>query len=261
MENNSEVKPGTPNAEQSEVPPAAPKSNVILVGIGDKGEFDFKNQIELSQSARFSMQMKLVPDHLSKEGVTAVMAAMVFCKQFNLPAKAMNQMAFIKGKLTQFGSLVTGIAETHPAFGEKEEFWIDSEGNRICSDNKNLTARSFAAVCRVKPKTTTVWSEYTFTMNDADQAGLYPPTKWNYVDRQRVGKIPDEDSPWLKYTKDMLMHKARARALNANYASVLNGVQYHEDVREVFEERDAEPVKQQDPVTDEEVSELLAKNG
>lgn len=260
MEN--EVKPGTSqNAESGEVPPSTPKSEEVkgVVAFGNHGDMKFENHLQLSQAAQLAIQMKMVPDHLAKEGFKAVMAAMIFCRQFNLPDKAMNQMAFIKGKLTQFGSLVTGIAETHPEFGDKEEFWVDEKGERICAASLNLAAKAFAAVCRVKPNTATVWSEYVFTMEDASVAGLYPPTKWNYEGKIRVGKIPDTDSPWLKYPKDMMMHKARARALYSNYASVLNGVQYHEDVLEVIADRDVTPEK---PVslTDEEAEALLQKN-
>lgn len=184
----------------------------LEVVIKPDGALDFVNQTELVASARLIMRMKLAPEHLMKDGIEALMSAMMFCKQFNLPIKAMNEMAYIKGKLTCYGSLVTTLAERHHEYGEFEEFFLDETCEVICAKNKNLKSPVWAAVYRAKRKNSGVWNEYKFTMDDAKSAGLL------------------SNPTWQKYPADMLMHKSRSRALKANYASALNGADYHEDI-------------------------------
>lgn len=210
----------------NEQPEEQPKKKPApVVSVDEKGLWAFTNHIELRAAASMMVQTKYAPQHLRNEGPEAVAAAMLFCKQYGLPQKCMNQLAFIKGKLSAYGSLVTALAERHPEYGQKREFYIDENCEEICVKNKNLKAPIWAAVVQVKKKGYQQWNEYVFSMDDASQAGLDKPTK-------RSGEI-NSDSPWIKYTKDMLMHKARKRALNAEYASAIEGVEYYEDIREV----------------------------
>jgi hypothetical protein len=188
---------------------------VNIVPIDEKGLLTFSSQIELGRAASIAIQLELAPDHLRKEGRAAVGAAMILCKQYNLPQKAMNQMAWIKGKLTCFGSLVTALAERHPMYGEKQEFFVDEVGEKICSANKNLKAKPWAAVVQIKKRESDVWTEYYFTYDDVEVAGL--------------AKNAKPESAWSRYFRDMMMHKARSRALRSEYASALEGIDYHED--------------------------------
>lgn len=210
-------------------PIAEPKKAATLIPIKSDGALDFTDQMQLGSAAALAISLKLAPDHLTKEGRPAVMAAMICCKQYNLPATAMNEMGYVKGKLTFFGSLMSALAERHPEYGEKEEFFIDIAGDKICAENKNLaSAQPWACVMRVKKKNSTVWNEYSFSVNDAEQAGL-------------LTKTTKPDSGWMKYTKDLLYHKAKNRALKANYSSALNGAQYHEDIEADFKAMHRKP--------------------
>lgn len=200
----------------------------IIIPIDRKGLMAFTNQQELANSAKLMMQLSFAPDHLKKQGVEAVMAAMVFLKQRDLPDSAMNQCAHIKGKLTQYGSLVTALAERHAQYGQKREFFVDRESNEICTKNKNLSAEVYAAVVQVKKNGSETWNEYFFSVDDARQAGL-------------LTERTSGESGWSKYLKDMLYHKANSRALRAQYASALEGVNYHEDHVEKWDMRDVTP--------------------
>jgi len=200
----------------------APAAEQKLVKVDEKGIFTFTNQMELSDAAAMMIRTQLAPKHLRDEGKEAVAAALILCKQFNLPQKSMGQMAFIKGKITCFGSLVTALAERHPSYGDKREFCVDENGEEICSKNKNLRAPIWAYVVQIKKKGSKVWNEYFFSVDDAKTAGLSGDT-------------------WNKYKRDMLGHKARSRALRAEYASALEGIDYHEDVLEAFTMKDVTP--------------------
>ncbi len=197
----------------------------IEVSIGSSGELDFANQTQLAQSARLLIKMRLAPNHLIEEGIEAVMSALLLCKRRNLPESAMNEMAYVKGKLTCFGTLFSALAERHPKYGEKEEFFLTKEGDRICTDNKNLaTGIPWACVIKIKKLGGTIWNEYFFSVDDAKQAKL-------------LTENTKPDSGWIKYTKDLLFHKTKSRALKANYASALEGIEYYEDLKYAPEEK------------------------
>jgi len=207
-------------AEVIKTPPAPAEQK--LVKVDDKGIFTFTNQIELADAATMMIRTQLAPKHLRDEGKEAVAAALILCKQFNLPQKSMGQMAFIKGKITCFGSLVTALAERHPRYGDKKEFCVAADGKKISSDNENLSAPVWAYVVQIRKKDSDVWNEYFFSVDDAKAAGLSSDT-------------------WNKYKRDMLGHKARSRAFRAEYASALEGIDYHEDVLEAFTMKDVTP--------------------
>jgi hypothetical protein len=215
-------------AKPIEAKPMPTKRADILVPINKEGIFEFSNQQELAAGAKMLIQLSIAPDHLKKAGFEAVAAAMVFVKQRRLPQTAMNQCAFVKGKLTQYGSLVTALAEQHTEYGLKREFFVDGDSLEICTKNKNLKSDVYAAVVQVKKKGSDVWNEYFFSVDDAKQAGL-------------LTEKTSADSGWTKYLKDMLFHKANARALRAQYASALEGVNYHEDHVERWDMKDVTP--------------------
>ena len=74
---------------------ATKKTASVLVPITTSGAMTFTNQIELGHAATMLIQMNLAPIHLKSEGKTAVMSALIMCRQFNLPDTAMNAMAYV----------------------------------------------------------------------------------------------------------------------------------------------------------------------
>lgn len=211
--------------------------NKVIVPIGEDSRFVYKNQDELRLAARWAMVQKLAPKQLVDEGVEAVMTAIAMCHERNLPYSAMQKMFYYKGNITVYGTLFMAMAENHPQYGEKVEFWIDKEYKKVCLENKNF-GEEWAAVVGVKRKD---WQDFTythFTIEEAKLAQLYPATKWDKETRQKVNS---PDSPWNKYTKDMLMWKARVRAYKACYAESFEGLECYEDVKEALESRDVTP--------------------
>lgn len=195
-----------------------------LVQVGSSGLLLFNNNEELKLAANFAMQTDLAPKQIKDKGLAAVCAALLACKQYNLPQKAMGQMGYINGKITFYGSLYTAIAERHPDYGERKVFFVDVDSKKICFANQNLSADVFGCVIQAKRKSDVEFNEFFFTMNDAENAGLYDSKKSS-------GHLP-----WYKYTKDMLYHKTNKRCQDALYASALEGINYHEDLIGVFSE-------------------------
>lgn len=137
---------------------------------------------------------------------------------------AVNNMAIIKNQLSIYGELPGTLAERTGEVKEKKVYLITREYTEICTANKNLDAEAWAGVCRVQRKGREP-KEFFYTMDDARKAGQYPPMKPEYKNKQRTGKmIPNEDSPWEKFTKVMLMRKAMALAVKFEFPEALIGV-------------------------------------
>lgn len=137
---------------------------------------------------------------------------------------ALNNIAPIQGQLTIFGELPGSLAEHTKEVAEKHVFAIDSDHKKICMENKNLDAFPYAGVCIIQRKNRDK-KEFTYTIEEAKKAGQYPATKPEWKDNKRTGKlIENNDSPWMKFTKVMLMRKAMNLAVKFEFPDALIGV-------------------------------------
>lgn len=210
-----------PVKEKKEKP--KPEARIVPVTISESGSLEFRNQNELSASAKFAIAAKIAPDHLRKEGPEAVAAAMVFCKQHNLPLSAMAKLAYIRGRITVFGTLYLALAQKHKDFGEMQLFFLNEKQEQICMAAKNLNDDVWACVIRAKKKKDTDWTEFFFTKDEAKKAGLFKNDVYN------------------KYLKDMLYHRTKQRMIDAFYASAVEGVEYYEAGLEYDEPKEVGP--------------------
>lgn len=187
-----------------------------LVEFGNQGDLLFSDQGDLRRAANLLMQTKTAPKHLADGGTTAIAAALLLCRQKNLPVSAMNEMAYIYGKITVFGTLYTALAEKHPEYGEQEIFYIDESGERICYENKNLKLAPWACIIKSRKRASSIWNEFSFSTEDARAAKL-------------LTQSTKDESTWKKYLKDMLYHKAKKRCFDAQYASAVHGIDCYEE--------------------------------
>jgi hypothetical protein len=155
---------------------------------------------------------------------------------------ALNHMAFVKGKLTIYGELPGALAHRTGQVENWKLFAIDKDHKEICVENKNLDSNPYAGVLRVKRKGQEQ-CEYTYTINEAQVAGQYPATKW---DKQTREQVPNPDSPWMKFTKIMLMRKAQSLGVKFQFPEALVGVPIAE--YDFDEAPDLVPVKDVTPV-------------
>lgn len=145
---------------------------------------------------------------------------------------AMNNIAEIKGQLSIYGELPGALAEQTKEVEEKHVYVIDPDYRKICVENKNLDAPLYAGVCDIKRKGRER-KQFTYTLDEARHAGQYPAKK-------RDGSV-NEDSPWMKFTKIMLMRKAMAMAINFEFPDAKAGVPIAEYDFDVLPERDVSP--------------------
>jgi hypothetical protein len=142
---------------------------------------------------------------------------------------ALNNIAIIKGSMMIYGELPSALAEQTKEVAEKKLFCIDREFNEICIKHKNLDAEPYAGVCIIQRKGREK-KEFTYTIEEAKKAGQYPAMKPEYQNNRRTGNmIPNEDSPWMKFTKVMLMRKAMNMAVKFEFADALLGAPIAED--------------------------------
>jgi hypothetical protein len=136
----------------------------------------------------------------------------------------LNNIASIHGQMTIFGELPGALAEQTKEVEEKEVYCIDDKFEKICVEKKNLDAPPYAGVCKIKRKGRAL-KEFTYTLEEARKAGQYPAMKTEWKDNKRTGKqIENPDSPWMKFTKVMLMRKAMNLAVKFEFADAMVGV-------------------------------------
>jgi len=99
-----------------------------------------------------------------------------------------------------------------------KESIVDADMNEICLKNKNLKAKPYASICIGKRKGGEE-KEYSFTIDQAQEAGLFK----NHV--------------WKVYTRDMLMFKSRTRFLRSNFSDVLLGIPLMESDFDILPEK------------------------
>lgn len=136
---------------------------------------------------------------------------------------AINNIAEIQGQMMIYGELPRALAESTKEVKEFKVFVIDKDYKEICPANKNLDKEPYAGVCRVQRMGREL-KEYSYTITEAEKAGQYPPMKAEWKDNKRTGKmILNTDSPWIKFTKIMLMRKSQAMAIKFEFPDALAG--------------------------------------
>ncbi len=139
------------------------------------------------------------------------------------PVTALQNIAVVEGKPTVYGDIVLGLVRRSPDWVEAAyQEWFELDGERIVDPYEldgevkdwpnNLRAVCVVQRCGGHPRTE------SFSVGRARQAGL-----WMRQSSQG-GKMP-----WSTYPADMLMWRARARAIRPLFADVLKGCAIYED--------------------------------
>lgn len=132
------------------------------------------------------------------------------------PMAALQSIAVVNGKPTIYGDGAIGLVRASGLLENIEETIEDRNGD-------------LTAVCTVKRKNESTVIIRTFSMSDAQQAGL-------------KGK----DGPWKTYPKRMLLMRARAFALRDGFADVLKGLSIREEVEDYRPMKDVTPAQDRD---------------
>lgn len=164
-----------------------------------------------------------------------VMVAMNMAMELGLqPTLALRQMYVLNGTPHLYGDLPLAAVMKSGLLKTIKEAVYDKDNKEICSANGNMDEEPKYAVCVVERTNPNVQVERSFTISEADKAGL---TK------------REKNVTWKIYTKDMLRYRARSRALKDLFGDVLNGVS--------IAEFDFTPEQTRDVSTVSEVNDLF----
>ena len=194
--------------------PKKPKSNGSIA-LNERKSLAPKDSSELARVIEFVNAGKGFPARFDTEAKRIAaynLANSLMGERWQL---AINNIADIKGQLTIFGELPGALAEQTKEVQEKKVYCIDSGYNEICVKNKNLKEEVWGAVCVIQRKGREK-KEFFYTLDEAKKAGQYPA-------RRKDGSI-SSDSPWMRFTKVMLMRKAMAMAIKFEFPDAMVGV-------------------------------------
>lgn len=205
----------------SEVP--RPTQNKSDVEIGERG-LQAGNLDGLYRVAKAYHQAKFFEHFKSPE---QILVAMNMALELGLqPTLALRQMYVLKGTPHLWGDLPLAAVMKSGKLKAMKESVYDKDGKEICSENKNMDADPESAVCTVERTSPNLKVERSFTIKEADKAGLTKGSK----------------DTWKIYVKDMLRYRARSRALKDLFGDVLNGVSIGEFDVMTTETRDVSSV-------------------
>lgn len=171
----------------------------------------FSDHIQLISFIKQMIQAKALPKHLTT--VSEVISAWNYAAQLKLPPQpSLRNIAIIQGTPSLFGDLPLALVQRHPDYMYYEEFTFDKDYNKICFENKNLDAEIFGGTVFLQRKGMEKPQSFSFTMNDAQRAGL-------------LGR----NGPWKTYPQVMITRRARILAIRALFADALSGASIAED--------------------------------
>lgn len=190
-------------AEIKRVEPVRPQSQPALVEVKDgvmKGG-SIEAQYRLASALHKGGMVPKAFDTPEK-----VLSGMQFASELGIPAlSGLRQIAMIHGAPSIFGDLPLALCYAKGLVKSHDEFLFDSDYNRICFENKNLSAKPLGAFCIMTRKNGTQ-HQATFTVEDAQTAGLWK-----------------KNGPWTQYPKRMLALRARSLCLKNLFPDALMG--------------------------------------
>lgn len=172
------------------------------------------------------IKLGMVPKQFDSPG--KLLGARLYLKAIGMAQSWLSKIYNVHGSWALYGESLLAAAQRDPSYGSKREYFLDKDGKVISPKDASLKegVEVWCAVYEVKTKLDEDWNTYFFSRDDAKKAGLIK-------------------NVWLSYFKDMLMHKARARALKANYPLYLHGLECIEDLQTNWEngsfEKDVSP--------------------
>lgn len=199
---------------------------VMAIPIDKDGRIAVRDNAEMMRYCAALIHGEGVPARFDTP--TKLFAALMYVRELRLPDTAIRQVAEIHGVIACFGDLPLALVQRTNELAYFREAWFDKQYQEIKFENKNLDAEVWGAVCfasRCGKQRTEILKDsgvqpeiqsFSFTMKDAEQAGLYPAKK-------KDGSASPQ-SPWMKYTRMMLRYKARSIAMKSLFADSINGL-------------------------------------
>lgn len=190
--------------------------------IMESGTYKPKNLAAILFLADKYLKAGLAPSTFDTVGKLFI--ALQYCYRLNrTPETTLPYLYVLKGAVTAWGPLPLSLVRASGNLKYFREFCVDSEYNEICIANKNLDKDPFAGVFEYQREGEEI-KQKTFSVRDAERAGLL------------------SRDTYKKYPQDMLIARARARALRYDFADSLSGLAITpEQSLNEFQEKDVTP--------------------
>lgn len=203
-----------------------PKFNPVPVNPEDSlGEV--RTKTDLMKIASFVVSERLLPSSFDSKSKVFIALQTAFSLGVKSPGEmllALNNMYIIQNKIELFGDLPLSLVRRYGDLLSIEEFFVDSDHNKICLANKNLKSQPMSAICLI---TTTTGVKQEFFLSDDDlilSGGIRMDNGgWKFNKGSRGAS-----QTWLKYPKIHWTRRLRAWALKTMYPHILKGVSIHE---------------------------------
>lgn len=176
---------------------------MITVDMGSQ-KMVAKDNSELVRLIRTFMKGMAFPKSLDNE--EKILSAWQLAASLNVPPiRGIQNIAFVNGTMTLWGELPLALARATGELSKFQVCMVDKDQVPISLANKNLNQEPWGAVVSIERKSQGV-NEYTYTMKDAERAGL--------------DKKP---GPWRDHRPIMLLRRAIAKAVKFEFADALMG--------------------------------------
>lgn len=160
--------------------------------------------------AKSLMQQELVSSTFKTP--QQVVVAFQYAKAMKMPELlAIKQMYVVNGRPCLWGDGPLALCQRSGKVASIEEFFLDEKMEIICVANRNLNAKVYAAITRIRRAGDTQTQEDYFTLDDMKRAG---------VDSSKFGK----KDVWAKYERNMLRYRARSMSLKTKFADMIMGI-------------------------------------
>lgn len=236
-----------PEAQLTEKLPEQPKQEAKAqqssISLGKNRDLAPKNNAELLRVLKVIKDGGGMPERFdtqAKQVAAYNLSSALMGPKWQL---AMNNIAIIKGQMSIYGELPSALAEQTGEVQEKDLYCVDKELKKMCLANKNVNVEPYAGVCNIQRKGRKI-KEFVYTVDDALRAGQLPAMKWS---KKEGRQVPNDDSPWVKHLRTMLMRKAMALAVKFEFADAVMGVpisEYDFDVIPDGSLKDVTPVNE-----------------
>lgn len=177
------------------------------------GEINAKSLQQLNRACQYLAKSGMLPKQFDTPEKTAV--GMLMCKELGLKSIiSLRNIAVINGSPTLWGELPLALVRKSGRLKYFNEYLIDANYNKICMENKNLTADIFAAICEIQREGYERKS-YAYTKIDMEKN----PNSKNQV--------------WTSYKSIMMKRKARSLAIKDEFGDLLGGAsiaEYDHDI-------------------------------
>ena len=200
----------------------------------------------LMEAAKYLVDKKLVPS--SFKNTEEIFIAMSVCHSlgfdtFGKMQGALKNMYILNGCVHMFGELPLSLVQRSGFLESLEEFFVDKEGKKISTENKNLNEKPMAAVCKVTRKGYPA-NEVIVTEADLIMSGgkRNQDGSWNFP--QGGNKV---SYTWKSYPKIHWRLRARHQALKSFFPDALKGVEVGETYSNLNFSAENKPLVEETP--------------